>query len=266
VEVEGAEEDGVRDAHPASVHRGDPGDHHPGRRVAGDPGEVLAVRLERRDPALQRLAADVDAVGRSLVAGDQEPPGRPRLEPLIQELGEHPAVPRVAHGVHGREPRDAVVGLVQPGHELDLPAADHDGVRTVAPDPAGDVTPHLHRVGEDAVGVLEEVHLRHPDGVRARDLLTHPQLRRLRGRQRVHARLPAREQEVGDVDAARGPRGHRRRRAVLHVVGVRDHAQHTIERVVRERGERIGLHRPNLGALSALRPDPNGWLIRRSGG
>src|SRR5215471_1016799 len=65
VQVVGAEQNGVLDAHGLAAHRGEPRDEVPGGGVARERGQVRRVRLERGDAAAQRLTRDVDAVGRA---------------------------------------------------------------------------------------------------------------------------------------------------------------------------------------------------------
>jgi Binding-protein-dependent transport system inner membrane component len=50
------------------------------------------------------------------------------------------------------------------------------------------------------------------------------------------------EQQITDLDATRGPASYGRGRAVLHVVRVRDDAEHPLEGLLRE-----GRHRPLPG-------------------
>ncbi|HEX2482289.1 MAG TPA: hypothetical protein VHQ69_10435, partial [Methylomirabilota bacterium] len=117
MEVEGAEQYGVGDAHPPSLHRRDAGDHRARRRVPRDSGEVLAVRLQGGDPALERVTGDVHAVRGRRVTGDKQPPRRPRLHTLLEQLGEHPPVARVATRVQRSQSGHPVIGLVQPRRE-----------------------------------------------------------------------------------------------------------------------------------------------------
>ena len=44
------------------------------------------------------------------------------------------------------------------------------------------------------------------------------------------------QQQIADLDAAVGPPGDGRRRAVLHVVGVRDDMEHAVKRLLRQGG------------------------------
>ena len=106
-------------------------------RGAGWPGarQVLPVRLQRGDAALDRLPGDVDAVGRPRVAADEQPPRRPRLQALVQQFGEHPPIAGVAQRIHRGQTRHPVIGLVQPGHELDVPGPHH---HRLGPEPSDD--------------------------------------------------------------------------------------------------------------------------------
>jgi hypothetical protein len=80
LEVPGPEQHRVRDAHGASLPCGEGRDHHPGRGMAGDPGQVLLMRLERGDAALQRLSGDIHAVGRLRVPAHEQSPHRVRRD------------------------------------------------------------------------------------------------------------------------------------------------------------------------------------------
>ena len=72
LQVVGAEQDGVLDAHGLAAHRGELRDEVLRGGVARERGQVRGVRLERGDAAAQRLTSDLDAVGR----GSGEPGGR----------------------------------------------------------------------------------------------------------------------------------------------------------------------------------------------
>ncbi len=245
------------DPHPSSVQRRDAAEHRAWRRVARDPGEVLTVRLQGRDPALERVTGDVHPVRGCGGAGDEQPPRRPRLQALLEQLGEHPPVAGVPHRVHGGQSGHPVVGLVEAGGELHLPGAHEHGIGAAAPDRPGDVAAHLQRVDEHPVRVVEEVHLRHAHLSRRRDLLAHPQLGGLRGVAGVHAGLPASQQQVRDVDATTRPRRDRGRRPVLDVVGMGHHAQHALERVGRKRWQHPLLaHRARLVAAETRATAP----------
>jgi len=124
-----------------------------------------------------------------------------------------------------------VVGLVETRDELDLPRPGHDDVGLVGADRAGDVAAQVEGRLEHTVRMLEDLEAADPDRGARRLLLGAPEQRGLLGRV-GHPGLAAGEQQVGHIHAARGPPRHRRRRAVLHVVGVRDHAQHRAEVVV----------------------------------
>jgi hypothetical protein len=57
-----------------------------------------------------------------------------------------------------------------------------------------------------------------------------------------HAGLAAGEQEITDLDAARGPASDGRGRAVLHVVRVRDDAEHALEGLLGKGRQRHARH------------------------
>ena len=143
-----------------------------------DPGQVLGMRFQGSDAAFQRLAGDVDAVGRPRVPAHEQPPHRMRLQALVEQFGEDPAVGRVAQRIHRGEARHPVIGLVQPDGELDVPGPGHHRVRLAAPDDAGNVTPQAQAVLEHAIRVIEELDLSDADRLRACDLLFGAQLAR----------------------------------------------------------------------------------------
>ncbi len=109
---------------------GEAGDQVARGGVARDVAEVGGVRLQRGDAPLERLSGDVDAVRRTAVAGDQQPGRGPLRQALVRsEFGEHPGVVGVADGVDAGQAGRPVVGLVQPGDELDVPGAGDHHVR-----------------------------------------------------------------------------------------------------------------------------------------
>src|SRR5215472_1267059 len=75
VQVVGAEQNGVLDAHGLAAHRGELRDEVLGGGVVGERGQVRGVRLKRGDSAAQRLTGDLDTVGRARAGerGDDEP-------------------------------------------------------------------------------------------------------------------------------------------------------------------------------------------------
>ena len=131
--------------------------------MTGDSGQVLGMRLQGGDAPLQRFPGDVDAVGRLRVPAHEQPPHRMRLQALVEQLGEHPPVGRVAQRIHRREARRPVIGLVQPDASLHFPGARHHRVRLAAPDHARNVTPQAQAVLEHAIGMVEELNLSDAD-------------------------------------------------------------------------------------------------------
>ncbi len=91
-----------------------------------------------------------------------------------------------------------------------------------------DVAAQVEGVDQHPVRVVEHRQVGHADGVAGCPLLAGPQRAGLL-RRTLHAGLAGGEQQVGHLDAGRGPLRDRCRRAVLHVVGVGDHAQHPVE-------------------------------------
>src|SRR2546427_3145714 len=87
LQVVGAEQDSVLDAHGLAAHRGELRDEVPGSGMARERGQVRGVRLERGDATAQRLTRDLDAVGRrAREPGDDEPAHRVRFEVLVVDL------------------------------------------------------------------------------------------------------------------------------------------------------------------------------------
>jgi len=126
-----------------------------------------------------------------------------------------------------------VVGLVQPGNELDVPrAGDHD-VRLELPDPPCDVATQVEGVDQHPVRVVEHGQVGHAHGVAGRTLLPCPQRAGLL-RRTLHARLPCGEQQVRHVDPGFGPLRDSGGGAVLDVVRVGDYAQHSLEVTIGE--------------------------------
>jgi hypothetical protein len=79
-----------------------------------DCGQLLRMRLQRGNAALERFTADVHAMRCILESVRDEPPSRMWLESFVEQLWKHPPVRRVAHRIDGRQPSDAVIRLVQP--------------------------------------------------------------------------------------------------------------------------------------------------------
>src|SRR5262249_53906528 len=91
-----------------------------------------------------------------------------------------------------------------------------------------DVAAKVEAVDEYAVRMFQDGQVLDADDGAGSLLLGEAQPCRLLGRVR-HAGLAAGEQEITDRDAARGPAGDGRGRAVLYVVRVRDDAEHALE-------------------------------------
>ena len=115
--------------------------------------------------------------------------------------------------------------LSRPGPKVLAVVQRHDHLGTDPADGRGDVGPQPQPVLEHPVGVAEDLEVGHADGVAGGVLLAGPQRRRLLRRHAVDAGLARGDQRVGDGLALVGPPGHRRRGAVLHVVGVGDDRQ-----------------------------------------
>src|SRR5262249_55841350 len=199
--------------------------------VVRERGQVRGVRLERGDAAAQRLTRDLDAVGRAKAGepADDEPAYGMRLQVFVVDLlRENPPVARVAHRVERREPGRAVVGLVEAIGRLDVvPGAEyHVGLEPA--DLPADAAAKVEAVDEHAVRMFEDGQVLDADDGAGGLLLGDAQACRLLGRGR-HAGLAAGEQEITDLDAARSPASDGRGRAVLHVVGGGDDADHPLE-------------------------------------
>src|SRR5215469_661502 len=236
VQVVGAEQNGVLDAHGLAAHRGELRDDVLGGGVARERGQVRSVRLERGDATAQRLASDLDAVGRAGAGepGDDEPAHGVRFEVLVVDLlRENPPVARVAHGVERREPGRAVVSLVEAVGRFDLVTGAKYDIGLELADLPADVAAKVEAVDEHAVRMFEDGQVLDADDGAGGLLLGDAEACGLLGRVR-HAGLAAGEQEITDLDATRGPASDGRGRAVLHVVRVRDDTEHALERLLGE--------------------------------
>ena len=164
--------------------------------------------------------------------GDDKPAHGVRFEVLVAGLlRENPPVARVAHRVECRQPGRAVVGLVEAIGRLDFVTGAEYDVRLEPADLPADVAAKVEAVDEHAVRMFEDGQVLEPN---AGWLLLRRRLScRLPGRVR-HPGLAAGEQEITDLDAARGPASDGRGRAVLHVVRVRDDAEHALEGLLGE--------------------------------
>src|SRR5262249_35107404 len=118
--------------------------------------------------------------------------------------------------------------------------AEHD-VGLESADLPADVAAKVEAVDEHTVRMLEDGQVVDADDGAGGLLLGNPQARRLPGRGR-HAGLAAGEQEITALDTARGPASDGRGRAVLHVVRVRDNAEHALEGLLREGRQRHAGH------------------------
>src|SRR5690606_30805616 len=160
--------------------------------------------------------------------------------PRLAHLGEQPAVRRVPDGVEGGLADHAVVDhvVVPAGERLAVVDRDHH-VRAVAADRGRDVAAQRHPVLDQAVRVVEELHDVDADLGGRRALLGLPQRPAFGGRESVDARLPAGDEEVGDLAALRRPPGDGGRTAVLQVVGMGHDGEPPFE-LLGERLERTG--------------------------
>src|SRR5262249_11147739 len=246
VQVVGAEQNGVLDAHGLAAHRGELRDDVLGGGVVRERGQVRGVRPERGDAAAQRLTRDLDAVGRAKAGepADDEPAYGMRLQVFVVDLlRENPPVARVAHRVERREPGRAVVGLVEAIGRLDVvPGAEyHVGLEPA--DLPADAAAKVEAVDEHAVRMFEDGQVLDADDGAGGLLLGDAQACRLLGRGR-HAGLAAGAQGRTDLHAPRSPASDGRGRAVLHVVRVRDDAEHTLEGLLGKGRQRHAGHPP----------------------
>jgi len=121
-----------------------------------------------------------------------------------------------------------VVGLVEAVGRLYVVTGAKYDVGFEPADLPADVAAKVEAVDEHAVWMFENRQVLDADDGAGGLLLGDAQPCRLLGRV-GHAGLAAGEQEITDLDAARGPASDGRGRAVLHVVGVRDDAEHALE-------------------------------------
>src|SRR5713226_5910628 len=159
LQVVGAEQNGVLDAHGLAAHRGELRDDVLGGGVVRERGQVRGVRLERGDAAAQRLTRDLDAVGRAKAGepGGDKPAHGVRFEVLVVDLlRENPPAARVAHRVERREPGRAVVGLVEAKGRLDFVTGAEDHVGLEPADLPADVAAKAKAVDKYAVWMFQD--------------------------------------------------------------------------------------------------------------
>ena len=148
------------------------------------------------------------------------------------------AWPTAMWSAWSRPPPSNVGVVVRHDHDLGPVAADHPR----------DVAAEGQAVLDHAVGMAEELHGGDADEGGRLPLLPLPHRARLLRRHRVDPGLAARHQAVGDRLALRGPPGHRRGRAVLHVVGMRDHGERAAPRLV----DRVAASPPRPPSVAGL--------------
>src|SRR5256714_6317693 len=134
-----------------------------------------------------------------------------------------------------------MVGLVEAIGRLDLLTGAEYDVGLEPADLPADVPAQVEAVDEHAVRMFEDGQVPDADDGAGGLLLGGAQASRLLGTVR-HAGLAAGEQEITDLDAARGPASDGRRRAVLHVVRVRDDAEHALEGLLGQSRQRHVSH------------------------
>ncbi len=117
----GPEEHSIRHVHRFALQRGNARDHETRRGMAGDCGQILRVCLQRRDTAFQWVSCDVDTVRWPRVSAYKQPSHRTRLQALVEQLREDPAIAGVAHSVKASEASDPVIGLIQSADEFEVP-------------------------------------------------------------------------------------------------------------------------------------------------
>ena len=173
------------------------------------------------------------------------------------KVREHPTVGGVADGVEHCLPSHAVVGHVEAAAGVRLAMVHgHDQFRMVSADRRGDRSPQRQSGLQRPVGKVEELERLDADGVAGGALLGGPQRRGLHRVKVVDPGFAAGHQEVADRLAGIRPRGDGRRRAVLHVVGVRHDGQagrpigRHLEQVIH--GRHHGVSRGGGGGLGDL--------------
>lgn len=121
----------------------------------------------------------------------------------------------------------------------------------------GQVAPQRRPLGEDAVGVVEQLRRGDADDGARRPLLRLPQHPGVRRLQAGDPRLAVGGEDVADVAALRRPARHRGADAVLRVVGVRGEDEDALDVVEGEAGEllrRGRRHRAVVTAPGGARP------------
>ena len=188
--------------------------------------------------------------------GDPPSATRRRRSPRVTGVGEDPAVAGVTRRVERGQADVPVVGHVEAPATPRLPVVRrHDEVGLVPPDRGREIAPERQPVLHHAVDVtVEELDRLDADHGRAGALLGLPQRSGLGRRHAVDAGFTARDEQVHDLLARRGPAGDGTGRAVLEVVGVGDDAERA-RPVVRE-----GLQRRAQNDLG----DPNTARTRGS--
>ena len=180
------------------------------------------MRGKRTHADIERVGG-VDGMGR-LGAGVER--HEPNAVPRVATIGENPRVGRVARRVQQGAADGAVVGVVPTPWPPRVPEVDrHDDLGPVPTDLGGKVGTQCQSLDDRAVGPPEERHLVHAHDGAARLLLAPPDRTGLGGIHRRDPRFAVRHEDVGELLALPGPSSNGRGRAVLHVVGMRDHRE-----------------------------------------
>jgi hypothetical protein len=201
------------------------------RRVVAQGPEIAVVGREGAYGPVAGVVVDGHGVRGVRGAGDRHLARPPRLESLVEQIGEDPAVGGVGDGVQGGETHGTVVGGVpRAGRPGVVVVESDDEFGAVPPDGARQVAAQAGPVLDRPVGVVvEEVDLVHAEfrgGLALFGLAHGPALRR---RKTGDARLAPGDEEVRHLAPLGGPLGHGGAGTELDVVGVGDDREHAAE-------------------------------------
>src|SRR4029450_8099709 len=168
------------------------------------------MRLQRRNPSVHE-SRHLHAVVRLRRTGETDiTHAVPRLEALLAELSEDPAIAGVTSSIESGEADSPMISLV--GHTGDhayRESTTDDHLRAVSSDRAGDVAPQRQAVLDRAVTVIKEFDDLHADLAGRFAFFVLPQRAGFVRVHRIDPGLAARHHEIGDLLALAGPLGDR---------------------------------------------------------
>ncbi len=158
--------------------------------------------------------------------------GRMWIQALAEQLGKiHPVAGRRKDGIERRRAGRSMIGVVDIGihPKVRRRVAGYDDVGLEATDLAHNVAPHLGRVDQLTVVIVQEHHILYAKDGRRRALLCLPVGAQHLGRDvgAVAALVAAREQDVADFLALSRPLGQGPAAGKFRIVGVRHHQQNS---------------------------------------